>query len=96
MKLYTTEEKHRLLEEWKSSGLSANKFRQRHGIAYTTFLCWTRGENLTERRSIEGRKKYREMREQGLSPWKTCLCIGAAWDNCRRWEQLWQAGKLGV
>ena len=96
MRLYTTDEKLALLDEWKASGLSGYAFAAGKGIPQSTFSHWTRGENLTDRRNLEGRRKFAELREQGVTPWKIHVVTGMSGQSCRHWDRLWKDGKLGV
>ena len=93
---YTTEEKLAFVADWKASGLSRRKYALTHGIPQTSLLAWSKGQNLPDRRNLEARRKFVELREQGLSPWKISLALGARWETCHRWERMYAAGVLSV
>lgn len=96
MRLYSTLEKRQLLDEWLASGVSANAFSAVRGIPQSTFSSWTRNENMTDRRNVAARRRFAELREQGVSVYKISLITGASHASCRHWEDLRRAGKLGV
>ncbi|MCX6275158.1 MAG: hypothetical protein NTV09_08115 [Bacteroidetes bacterium] len=39
----TSEEKERILSDWKQSGLSKKKFAEERGLKYCTFVGWFQG-----------------------------------------------------
>ena len=92
----TPTQKLELVERWKTSGLSRRQFALSVGIPQNTFLKWAKGLALDDRKNREGRQQFAQLREQGLTPWKISIALSMPYENCRRWERDWRAGKLGI
>lgn len=88
----TPDEKLAWVERWKGSGMSARKFALSNGLRQNSFLKWSKGEAIDDRRNSAARRQFAELRNAGHTPWKIALALGIAYENCRRWERERKAG----